>query len=63
MKYDGTNPIILTQFRYKIGLTQKELAYKWKVSTRTIISWENGRRRPATDMMLAYINEQMEKQV
>jgi DNA-binding XRE family transcriptional regulator len=60
-KYDGTNGIVITLFRKKLGLTQKELASKWGISRKTICSWENGRRRPSLDPAISFINIKMEE--
>lgn len=52
------------QFRTELGLTQKDLAEKANVSTRTIISLEKGTYKPS--ILLAYklsliFGESMEK--
>lgn len=61
MRYDGTNGLVITQFRKRAGLTQRDLAAMWSISRKTLNSWENNRRRPATDMMIIFINQYMEK--
>lgn len=61
MRYDGTNGIVIMQFRRRLGLTQKELAADWKVSPKTINCWENNKRIPSTSMQLMFINNEMEK--
>ena len=46
-RIDGKNLAIqISKIRTQMGLTQEELAYRCGVSRNTVISWENGSKRP-----------------